>query len=172
MAAAPDGAVWIGTRSHMLHRFKDGHYTTYGDREGLAAFDVHALCITRNGDVWMAERRPYGMQRLRQGRFQNFKLPPEIRVVQAIVEDPSGDVWSGSSSGLLMRFHGDEAIDESRRLPKITCAIRSVDADADGLWVGVGTGRGDVRCAVHPGGAGHRPLRRRTPLTGPRERKA
>ena len=50
LLAARDGSLWIGTYGGGLTRLKDGTFTTYTTRDGLAHDVVFALCEDRNGE--------------------------------------------------------------------------------------------------------------------------
>jgi signal transduction histidine kinase/ligand-binding sensor domain-containing protein len=139
VAADPRGGIWIGTRSGSLHHLVDGQYTTYTERDGLQIRTIDTLLVARNGDVWIGGRRADGVQRLRAGQFHTFTVPSTVRTVHAMSEDAAGDIWTGSSSGLLLRFHGDEVINESPRLGEPS-SIHAIVAGDTGVWIGMGGG--------------------------------
>ncbi len=144
VAADSSGGIWIGTRNDGLIRLKDGRYTTYGEEQGLRSRAIDTLLVARNGDVWIGGRRLDCVHRLRDGRFQLMTKQEDVRTLHAMVEDAAGDVWAGTSRGVLLRFRGDEVIDESARLGDPS-AIHALAADESGLWIGFGSGLGRLK---------------------------
>jgi signal transduction histidine kinase/ligand-binding sensor domain-containing protein len=134
--ADPSGAVWIGTRSRMLHRWAGGKFTTWQATNGLVPRNLHALLMTRNGDLWIAGNAPEALHRLRDGHLTNIPLPANIRVIRSAVEDTAGNVWLGTSRGFLLRVSGDTVVDETPRMGAMM-SIRCLQAGDDGsLWIG------------------------------------
>lgn len=137
LASDAEGGVWIGTRDRALHRWREGAFTSWRRADGLAGREIHALVAARNGDIWMGFSSPYTIQRLRAGRLTTFNMPENIRVIRAMAEDAAGDIWIGSSRGLLVRIHGDVVSDETGRTTGQPCPIRCLRATEDGaLWIG------------------------------------
>jgi signal transduction histidine kinase/ligand-binding sensor domain-containing protein len=137
VAAGPDHAVWIGTRERMLHRWQDGAFTSWGRTDGLAGREVRALHVGRNGDVWLALSTPDIVQRLRQGVWKSFAMPEGVRVLRAIAEDTAGDIWIGTSRGMLLRIHGEQVEDLTPATTGEPLSIRCVTATPEGgIWIG------------------------------------
>src|SRR5205807_3420961 len=72
LAVEPGGALWFGTKSGLLHCWRDGRLTTWGTTEGIAPTGPRQLLVARNGDIWLASPRPRLLQRLRDGKLQAF----------------------------------------------------------------------------------------------------
>jgi ligand-binding sensor domain-containing protein/signal transduction histidine kinase len=144
VAADRSGAVWIGTRSHQLLCWREGHFTILGRADGLPSQVIHTLLASSTGDLWIGGEVPESLQRLRAGHLQTFTLPPNIRVIRAMAEDASGKIWLGTSKGTLLCVSGDQVIDETGRTTGSPLSIRCLHATADGsLWIGyVGGGVG------------------------------
>jgi signal transduction histidine kinase/ligand-binding sensor domain-containing protein len=144
VAADRSGAVWIGTRSRQLLCWRDGRFTILGGADGLPSQVIHALLASSTGDLWIAGEVPESLQRLRAGHLQTFTLPPGIRVIRAMAEDTSGNIWLGTSKGVLLRVSGDQVIDETPRTTGAPLSVRCLHATADGsVWIGyVGGGVG------------------------------
>ncbi len=137
LAADPSGAVWIGTRDRALHRWKDGVFTSWRRINGVVAREIHALVVARNGDVWLGLTSPDVVQRLHRGRFETFTMPEGIRVIRAMAEDSAGNIWVGSSKGMLVRIRDGTVTDETSRTTGSPLSIRCLRATADGgLWIG------------------------------------
>ncbi|HTB81242.1 MAG TPA: two-component regulator propeller domain-containing protein [Opitutaceae bacterium] len=144
VAADRSGAIWIGTRNHLLHCWRDGRFTTLGKADGLPSAVIHTLLADSAGNLWIGGEVPESLQRLRAGHLQTFALPPNIRVIRTMVEDAAGNIWLGTSRGMLLRVSGDEVIDETARTTGSPLSIRCLQATPDGsLWIGyVGGGVG------------------------------
>src|SRR5581483_7819037 len=132
-----NGAVCIGTHSSLLDQLHEGNIEYIGKRDGLAGRVIHALLVTRSGDIFLGEENPEAIQRYRDGKFFTYKVPPDLRVIRAIVEDPAGNVWAGTSTGVLLRLTGDQAFDETTNITGAPLAIRCFYVGPDGaLWIG------------------------------------
>lgn len=139
--------VWIGTREHRLLCWRDGAFVAWGDVDQIKGQTVHTLVVGRNGDLWLGEETPTAIQRLRDGKVEDFNLPPDIRVIRAATEDAAGNVWFGSSKGVLLRITGDRVHDETARTTGSPFSIRTLYATQDGsVWVGyAGWGVGRIK---------------------------
>ncbi|HTR43694.1 MAG TPA: two-component regulator propeller domain-containing protein [Pseudomonadales bacterium] len=148
VAAAPDGALWIGTQSRMLHCLREGKLTTLKESDGLASRVIRCVLVDKTGAVWLAEEYPNTLQCYRDGKFYTYTLPPDMRVLRPLVEDEAGNIWVGSSKGILLRVTGDQVVDET---PLMTTnrplAIRSLFVTPDNaLWIGfAGAGVGQLK---------------------------
>ncbi|HEY1108682.1 MAG TPA: two-component regulator propeller domain-containing protein, partial [Opitutaceae bacterium] len=137
VAADAHGAVWIGTRDRALHRWKDGAYSSWRRVNGLASREIHGLVAARNGDVWLALSTPDVVQRLRNGKLDTFPMPEGIRVLRAIAEDTAGNIWVGSSKGMLVRIRDGVVTDETAATSGQPLSIRCLHTTPDGsLWIG------------------------------------
>jgi signal transduction histidine kinase/ligand-binding sensor domain-containing protein len=137
LAADPSGAVWVGTLHSGLFCWRDGGFVPWESGEKLRAHSVHALLVSRNGDLWIEETNPNGLQRLRMGKLETLKLPGDIRGLRAIAEDAAGNVWLGTSRGVLLRVTGNRAVDVTREIPHFPQSIRCLYTTPDGsLWIG------------------------------------
>ncbi len=144
VAADPNGGVWIGTKNRLLHHWLNGAYVTIGEKNGLAMRNAHALLVTRGGDVWIGGNAPTSLQRWQNGQLTNWKVPSDLRVIRAAIEDAAGVVWFGTSRGVLLRIAGDRVVDETPKMGGIL-SIRCLAPASDGsLWIGLadfGVGR-------------------------------
>jgi signal transduction histidine kinase/ligand-binding sensor domain-containing protein len=152
VAAGPDGSVWIGTRQHGLYCWRDGQFVNWGDAAQLQAKTLHTLLVARNGDVWIGQEAPSpespsAVLRLRAGRITTFPAPPDSRIIRAMAEDAAGNIWAGTSKGVLLRITGDQMAVVSPRPSQELASIRCLYATPDGsLWMGyAGWGVGRLR---------------------------
>ena len=103
LLAARDGRLWIGTLQGLAS-WKDGKLTHYPD---LDEQGVVALLEDREGTVWAAaEGIPTGsLCALRSGGTQCYGKDGSLGVfVEALYEDPAGELWVGGAHGKLWRW--------------------------------------------------------------------
>lgn len=90
-----DGYVWVGTAEGLL-RFDGVHFTRWtapvGER--LRNSKIDSLLGARDGSLYIAT--DFGIARLNQGHLYNY--PELLHWMGPLVEDPLGEVWTGSQS--------------------------------------------------------------------------
>ena len=147
VCADPAGTVWVGTRFHRLLCWRGDRFVSWGDNQQIKGQTIHALLLSKAGDLWIGEDSPTAVQRLRNGKTENFELPTEIRVIRAAAEDAAGNIWFGTSKGILMRFDGERFVDETAATTGDPQPIRCLYATPDGsLWIGyAGWGLGRLK---------------------------
>lgn len=99
---ARDGAVWAGTLSGGVSRFKDGVFTTFTTANGLSSNTVSSIVETADGTMWFAT--PTGISTLSRGGWHHYAerdgLPSSD--VNVLFGDSAGQVWVGTASGLAV----------------------------------------------------------------------
>jgi signal transduction histidine kinase/ligand-binding sensor domain-containing protein len=132
---ASDHAVWAGTVSGGISRFKDGAFTTWKAADGLSSETINAIAEDRDGVIWAAT--PNGLDAFRTGRWTAYStregLPsPDIRT---LYEDAEGVLWIATSEGLAYlkdgKFYWPRRVAGALREP-----IAGMAQDAKGsLWL-------------------------------------
>lgn len=147
VCADPSGDVWVGTRYNRMSRWQRDCFVDWGDLRQFKGQTVHTLVVATNGDLWIGEDSPTAVQRLRNGQLQNFELPNDIRVIRASAVDAAGNIWFGTSKGVLLRVAGERIVDETARTTGEPQPIRYLYATPDGsLWIGyAGWGVGRIK---------------------------
>jgi signal transduction histidine kinase/ligand-binding sensor domain-containing protein len=142
IAADRTGAIWIGTRNHRLYRWQHGRLDSWGKAEGLAGAGTRTLLVSATGDLWIGGSRTGSLQRFREGRFENFAVPPHCDSIWALTEDAGGNLWAGGGNGVVLRVDPAGAItDETARTGPVPHTIRTLHATPDGaLWIGYNLG--------------------------------
>jgi signal transduction histidine kinase/ligand-binding sensor domain-containing protein/CheY-like chemotaxis protein len=138
LLAARDGSLWIGTYGGGLTRLKDGTFTTYTTRDGLAHDVVFALCEDGKGNLWIGTHGG-GLSRWRDGRFTTLSTKDGLshNFVRAIHEDRQGDLWIGTDGGGLNRLRGGQVTVFAKPEGLPSDIILSIREDRHGsLWVG------------------------------------
>ncbi len=144
LAADASGAVWVGTVRHGLFCWREGGFVPWGG--AIQSYSVHALLVSRQGDLWIAESNPNLLQRVRAGKLENFELPRDLRRIRAIAEDADGNIWLGSARGVLLRVTEDRPVDVTSQMlsgfpnPSAACTPRRTEAyglvTPAGAWAG------------------------------------
>jgi signal transduction histidine kinase/ligand-binding sensor domain-containing protein len=148
VSAAPDGSIWIGTKSYLLHRWHEGQLTSLKASDGLLGRVIRGVMVDKSGAVWMMEEYPNAVQCYRDGKLYNYDIPADMRAIRAIVEDDDGNIWIASSRGILLRIKNDQVTDETSLLTgNRPFAIRSLYVTPDNaLWIGyAGAGVGRLK---------------------------
>lgn len=147
VTADAQGRVWVGTRQHGLHCWRDGKFVQWGDADLLRGQTLHTLLVSKSGDVWMGQETPNAILRLRDGHVTSFPIPITVRIIRAMVEDAAGNIWAGTSKGNLLRIDGEKVIEASPRSQDDLVAIRCLHTTPDGaLWIGyAGAGIGRLK---------------------------
>ncbi|HTF64336.1 MAG TPA: two-component regulator propeller domain-containing protein, partial [Edaphobacter sp.] len=100
VSQSQDGAVWAGTLTSGVSKFKDGKFVTYTTADGLASNTVSAILDTRDGTVWFAT--PNGLSALSHGHWTTYATEDGLpsNSVNCLFEDSAGVLWIGTSRGL------------------------------------------------------------------------
>ncbi len=146
VAADPCGGIWIGTHNHRLTRYQNGRFENWSRSRGINTSPICALLCRTNGEVWIGGQN-HALLCLRSNVVHEVPLPADARTVRAITEDALGNVWIGTSKGLLFRVAGDQAIEETTASLKSLVAIRCLWGAPDGaVWIGyAGAGLGRLK---------------------------
>jgi len=134
---ARDGSVWIGTDTRGLFRYKDGSWTEYTTKNGLAMDRIWAIHDDKEGNVWIGTYGE-GLSRFRDGTFTHFTPEQGLahRFVYALLEDRHGSLWIGTEKGLSRWRNG--AFETARSADGLGHdRIWSLYEDREGnLWAG------------------------------------
>jgi len=135
-----DGAVWAGTLSGGVSRFKEGAFATYTTADGLASNTVASILERADGTMWFATSNGVSARTVKGWRNYSIRdgLPSEI--VNTLFEDSAHNLWIGTAGGLAL-LRGDR-IDALLHSPsQLRASILGIAEDAQRkLWI-VTTGR-------------------------------
>jgi PAS domain S-box-containing protein len=146
LLAARDGSLWIGTDAGLSH-WTQQNLVTYLKEPGL----VSSILEDQRGTIWVTRSRlsktsEGALCQISGSKHQCYRVPDESSIggcCEALVEDPSGDLWMGSSTGLLRWHDGSVSIHPNKYLRPNTGSdgVESTVAASDGsLWVGMDRG--------------------------------
>src|SRR6185503_14213664 len=99
-----DGYLWIGADAGLL-RF-DGLRFTHWDvlsDDALPKSSVSALCVARDGSLWVGFADGGGVRRLRDGRIASGQPRGRLGSITDLVEDGHGAIWA-VGDGVLYRL--------------------------------------------------------------------
>ncbi|HXF10978.1 MAG TPA: triple tyrosine motif-containing protein, partial [Desulfuromonadaceae bacterium] len=135
VVADPAGGIWIGTRTAALYHLRDGTFSHYARIDGLVSRIVHSLLVSSNGDVWVGGTTPDSLQRLRNGRFDNFRLPENSGYVRTLAQSTDGRIWAGTVRAGLLSVD-PSASNSPCAQTAVTNSIRNLIASGNSLWIG------------------------------------
>ncbi|HXL20968.1 MAG TPA: two-component regulator propeller domain-containing protein [Candidatus Dormibacteraeota bacterium] len=94
------GDLWFGTDGGGLCIFKDGKFTTYTTKDGLASNVVLWLTPRRAGGMWIGTTK--GLNKRENGVFSTFNSGNGLAndAVMTMYEDTEGVLWIGTEGGL------------------------------------------------------------------------
>lgn len=131
------GTIWVGTHLHGVFCWRDGRFVPWGDNTALRGRTFHTVMAATNGDLWLGQENPGAVIRLHEGRLKILPLPPDSRIIRAMVEGVDGAIYFGTSKGILCRIQGDQISEITPRPAQALASIRCLNVTADGaLWIG------------------------------------
>lgn len=137
VACDPSGVVWFGTYSRGVYRWENGRFSVLRRRDGLVSSSVRCLLADRAGNLWITYAAAETVQRLRDGKFQDFALPAGSRAVRAMAESADGTIWLANLDAQLFRVRQDVLVDETALTAEPFRPIRCLSGTPDGsLWIG------------------------------------
>jgi signal transduction histidine kinase/CheY-like chemotaxis protein/ligand-binding sensor domain-containing protein len=103
MAAAGDGALWIGSGGTGVIRYHDGQFTVVA-RSQLPDRNVRALYADSAGVVWIGTE--LGLSKYAGGKISIVFKGGRESGVHCFLEYPAGVLWIGTNSSLKKLEHG------------------------------------------------------------------
>ncbi len=103
IAAAPDGALWVGTHGAGLYRFDGATFTAFSTRDGLSDDRVIDILPDASGNMWVATRD--GLNRFRPVPFDvvTVKTGLPTALPGGMLRDTLGAMWLAPPTGGLFR---------------------------------------------------------------------
>ncbi len=130
------GQLWIGTL-HGIVTWKEGRLVRH-DGDGFPTAPILALCITRDGSVWIGTRGS-GLFRYRSGQFRAYTAADGLPSanVSALYEDTHGTLWVGTLDHGIGRVRDERFDFASEPIGIGNKAVQAVREDREGnLWIG------------------------------------
>lgn len=159
---ASDGTLWIGQRSCLSIRYKDGTGRYLPMKEGKSDFttcDVRGITEDKDHNIWVATDNEGIIKITRKGNFsyhhyapKNGRLPVED--IEQCHADATGNIWAITTSGGLLKLDKgkDRFTPVNRQYMIEGDKAFSINEDNNGhLWIT--TERSLVRLTFDKGGA-------------------
>jgi len=131
------GELWVGTKNYGLLRQHDGKFVP------VPGTDPHILAIyeERQGRLCVGTKTGFGCWDGASWRTYSTTNGLSMNAVQAIADDPEGNLWLGTDGGGIDRFKDGRFtwFSKTNGLPSDTVASLLVDADGV-LWAGTSGG--------------------------------
>ena len=156
-----DGTLWIGQRSCLSIRYKDGTGRLLSMKEGKSDFticDVRGITEDKEHNIWVATDNEGIIRITRKGDFsyhhyapKNGRLPVED--IEQCHADASGNIWAISTSGGLLKLdkESDRFTPVNRQYMIEGDKAFSINEDNNGhLWIA--SERSLVRLTFDEGG--------------------
>ncbi|WP_082591411.1 sensor histidine kinase [Duganella sp. Root198D2] len=109
LAAAPDGALWVGYRAGGVSVFRKNGAHTYTENDGLQPVGALHIEVAPDGATWVAMRD--GVAVLPAGGKRFHHLGPEAGLptlgVFQILFSRDGTTWVGTNTGAFFRPQGE-----------------------------------------------------------------
>ena len=110
LAQDGDGYLWVGG-SAGLFRFDGTRFVAWkgvGPQTQFPSLPVRALCVSRDGSLWVGFGGSGGVSRIKNNRAQNYGQADGIvpGAMKTLIQDGSGVIWAGNDRGLY-RFQDD-----------------------------------------------------------------
>jgi ligand-binding sensor domain-containing protein/signal transduction histidine kinase/HPt (histidine-containing phosphotransfer) domain-containing protein/ActR/RegA family two-component response regulator len=135
-ALHPDraGNLWIGTVTGGLVRYRDGEFTTFTTRDGLASDIVYTLDEDRSGAIWIGTSE--GLSRFQDGRFSTLASLAR-KSVKGLHLDTEGHLWVGTDGDGLYCLRDGGLTHYTKKDGLSSDRIRALYADRKGrVWIG------------------------------------
>lgn len=128
------GSIWVGTNGNGVVKIKNGTFTHYTTKNGLAGNVINALYATSDGRILIGSTN--GLDVLENDRITSVALLQNIQV-NALTMDSYGSVWAATERGLARINEAvgtEELFTKTQGLP--TLELTSLTFDKEGsLWL-------------------------------------
>jgi PAS domain S-box-containing protein len=113
-----EGNLWVGDNNDGLSRLRQGLFTTYAKKTGLADdYTTHVIQDSR-GTIWIATAT--GLNGLRDGKLSLYTLKSSLGVpyITGLAEDREGNVWVAAGDRLY-QLHYEKPCTAHECLPQV-----------------------------------------------------
>lgn len=120
-----EGNIWFGTNGGGVYKYmpnkKSIRYTT---EQGLASDYIYAIHVTRKGNIIAGHKNGITIKYIHSNLFKSIKKENGLQAVNintnAIKSDYRGNVWLGTSEGLLKYIPNEDKLNPNPPLINIT----------------------------------------------------
>ncbi|MEO7190213.1 MAG: two-component regulator propeller domain-containing protein [Vicinamibacterales bacterium] len=146
LAESDDGSLWIATYGGGVSRLKDGQFTIYTTKDGLASDFAAVLCQGADGSMWIGTDA--GLSRFRDGHFTTFSRDAGLtnNTVRALHLETDGSLLIGTASSEIQRFRDGHISTLTLDGFSSTSGTSSIHQARDGtVWITTGSALFRVR---------------------------
>jgi signal transduction histidine kinase/ligand-binding sensor domain-containing protein len=105
LAKGSDGAIWSGTMSNGLWRYKDGQKRLYTTADGLGSDQIRALYPASDGTLWIGTLDG-GLNALRAGKFVKYTARDGLLSDNILeITDDGDSLWLSTTRGICRVPH-------------------------------------------------------------------
>ena len=148
-----NGGLWIGTKFSLVHRFADGHTTSYRLQSSASDDVVRALVRDRSGTIWIGYAGgviafdPASSPQTGHHYAMSDGLP--TNTVLALQQTSDGRLWIGTAQNGLAVFDGKtvRAYEVGHRFSDSVAGSITADRE-DNIWLGTQSG-GAIKVSSH-----------------------
>jgi len=142
-ALLPEGeGLWVGTLDG-LRLYRDGKFTPYGEKGGLAKESISVICKDREGNMWIGTEHA-GIRRISPaGEISSYRYSDGLSSddVLSILEDREGNLFVGTTGSGLNQLRDAPFETISAREGLSSGYVRAIVEDHNGdMWISTQTG--------------------------------
>jgi ligand-binding sensor domain-containing protein len=110
----PSGKIWFSTLNHGLYRFDGKVFRNFGINNGLRDLNIFGVTNNKDGNIVVVHSR--GIDLINPGSLEFEYIGREAGIesldcdLNAITRDYKGNIWIGTSKGLMRFFKYSKAI--------------------------------------------------------------
>ncbi len=132
------GRLWLGTQAGLYRQQPDGAFAIAVTAAGPVRTSVRSFFETPKGRLWIA--LDDHLLWIEDGELQTVKPPGKPIGITQLLEDRDGNLWVGSTTGLMRHRHGEwMTFTAADGLPEDS--VSAIFEDREGsLWVGTSNG--------------------------------
>jgi ligand-binding sensor domain-containing protein len=131
--------LWVGTSDAGLNKMKPKTFRNYSKKDGLAADPTGCLLLLKNNSLLISNYCD-GLNKIDQEKIGPF-MKEHLGCIWALMEDSEGDLWVGTYSEGLSRYHSGKWIRYTMEDGLPSNAIFGLYQDQEGtLWIGTDNG--------------------------------
>lgn len=130
------GLIWVGTRGGGVSTFNPNITFSYLENN-RGDVGIQPLMLDKAGNMWIANNDGLFKYTPSNGQTQLI-LDGKINPVPGILcEDSQGNIWAGSTNGLIFKYEHSTYISKELEVPYVDeqVVIKEMLADGDDLWI-------------------------------------
>jgi signal transduction histidine kinase/ligand-binding sensor domain-containing protein len=130
-----DGSVLAGTLSAGLSVLRNGKFTNYTIRDGLASNTIASILESSDGTIWIATPNGVTAKSKDHARTYTVKdgLPSDD--VNCLFQDSAGTLWAGTAAGLAFRVNGGFRVPKGAPAPLLGQVFGIAEDRSNSLWL-------------------------------------